>query len=74
MKAPTAAASDEKKWQAEDDCRTMIAYGEIMADKERHKAAMAMAKKKREALDVVVSGDMSYDDYSKKRKMETKAA
>ena len=38
-------SQDEKRWQAEDDARTMARYEEIMADSSRKKAAIAEAKK-----------------------------
>lgn len=38
-------SQDEKRWQAEDDARTMARYEEIIADSSRKKAAIAEAKK-----------------------------
>lgn len=38
-------SQDEKRWQAEDDARTMARYEEIMADNSRKRAAIAEAKK-----------------------------
>lgn len=38
-------SQDEKRWQAEDDARTMARYEEIMADSSRKRAAIAEAKK-----------------------------
>lgn len=35
---------DEKKWQAEDDARTMARYEEIMADSKRRNAAIKEAR------------------------------
>lgn len=35
---------NEKKWQAEDDARTMARYEEIMADSARRNAAIKEAK------------------------------
>lgn len=68
-------SKDDKMYQAEDDVRTLIAYGEIMKDKPRYKAAMAMAKKKAEALNYAAGGmdmgKMSMAAYSKMRKKET---
>lgn len=40
----------DKKWQAEDDARTMARYQEIMADSKRKAAAMKQARV--EALDL----------------------
>lgn len=35
---------DEKRWQAEEDARTMARYQEIMSDSKRKTAAVAQAK------------------------------
>lgn len=35
---------DEKRWQAEEDARTMARYQEIMSDTKRKSAAIAQAK------------------------------
>lgn len=35
---------DEKRWQAEEDARTMARYQEIMSDSKRKSAAVAQAK------------------------------
>ena len=74
MKNPSPKMSaEDKKWQAESDCRTLIEYAEIMADKPRYKAAMVEAAEKKKALDAAMSakpGDMSMGAYSKKRKKE----
>lgn len=42
-----------KDYQADSDCRTLIEAQEIMADKERHRAAMKKAKEKARALKAV---------------------
>lgn len=36
--------ADMKRWQAEEDARTMARYQEIMADSKRKTAAIAQAK------------------------------
>ena len=38
--------TEEKRWQAESDAETLARYEEIMADSQRKKAAVSMAKKK----------------------------
>jgi hypothetical protein len=35
---------DEKRWQAEEDARTMARYQEIMSDSKRKSAAVAQAR------------------------------
>ena len=35
---------DERRWQAEEDARTMARYQEIMSDSKRKNAAVAQAK------------------------------
>lgn len=42
--------SDEKKWQAEYDAKTMAEYQAIISDKSRMKRAMAEAKRQADAL------------------------
>ena len=37
-------SSNEKRWQAEEDARTMARYQEIMSDSKRKAAAVAQAK------------------------------
>lgn len=37
-------SADERRWQAEEDARTMARYQEIMSDSRRKTAAMAQAK------------------------------
>lgn len=41
---------DEKKWQAEEDARTMARYQEIMTDSKRKSAAIKQARLEAEAL------------------------
>ena len=43
--------SDELKWQAESDARTMAQYQEILADKARMQRAMKEAKKQASDLE-----------------------
>lgn len=43
--------SDMKKWQAEEDARTLAAYQEIMEDKQRRSAAMKKAKEEASRLE-----------------------
>lgn len=40
-----AAKIDMKKWQAEEDARTLARYQEIMNDSKRKSAALSQAKK-----------------------------
>ena len=68
-------SSDEKKWQAESDARTMAAYEEIMADSSRKKAAITAAKsmatdlnKRANAMNKVATAKLSTKSTSKKRK------
>lgn len=42
--------SEELKWQAEDDARTMARYQEILADKARMNRAIKEAKKQADDL------------------------
>lgn len=42
--------SQEQKWQAEEDARTMASYQEIMNDSNRMKRAIAVAKQTAESL------------------------
>ena len=44
-------SSMEKKWQAEDDARTMARYQEIMNDSKRRTAAMKQARTEAAALE-----------------------
>jgi hypothetical protein len=44
-----------KEFQIKEDMRTLIRAQEIMKDKSRMKAAMAMAKKEREVLSMVMN-------------------
>ena len=39
-----ASSSDEQRWQAESDARTMATYQEIMGDKARMNRAIKVAK------------------------------
>ena len=66
-------SAEDKAYQAEQDCSTLIEYYEIMDDKPRYKAAMKVAKEKMAALKSVAGHDMSkmsMGDYSKKRTKE----
>lgn len=45
----------EKKWEAENDCRTLVDAAEIKGDPKRLKAAMVEAKSKMAALKEVQS-------------------
>lgn len=44
-------AFDEKRWQAEEDARTLVRYQEIMNDSKRKKAAMSQARQEAKELD-----------------------
>lgn len=44
-------AKEDKKWQGEDDARTMMRAGEIMADKKRHAACMKEMQKQKMSMD-----------------------
>lgn len=48
-----ASKSDEAKWQAEDDVRTLIRAGEIKKDKKRLARALKMAKEQMASLQAV---------------------
>lgn len=68
-------SSDEKRWQAESDARTMAAYEEIMADSSRKKAAITAAKsmatdlnKRANAMNKVATAKSNTKTTSKKRK------
>jgi hypothetical protein len=62
-----AAKLDLKKWQAEEDARTLARYQEIMNDSKRKSAAMSQAKK--EAADLQRRADaMKYACGGKLRK------
>lgn len=41
---------DEKKWQAQEDARTLAQYQEIMADKSRYNNAMKQVETRRSEL------------------------
>lgn len=45
------ASEDEKRWQAEEDARTIARYLEIMQDKQRVKEASKIAKMRVEDLE-----------------------
>lgn len=55
MATETAAARD-RKWEAEEDLRTLVRAGEIRKDKARFKRAMAMAKHQLKTLEAVSRG------------------
>lgn len=68
-------SSDEKKWQAESDARTMAAYEEIMADSSRKKAAITAAKsmatdlnKRANAMNKVATAKSSTKSSSSKKR------
>lgn len=65
-------SAEDKAYQAEHDCETLVEYYEIMGDKPRYKAAMAKAKEKMDALKMAAKGHgkMSMAEYSKSRKKE----
>lgn len=44
MAKKTSLSFDEKKWQAEEDARTMARYQEIMSDTKRKSAAINAAR------------------------------
>lgn len=44
MAKKTPLSFDEKKWQAEEDARTMARYQEIMSDTKRKSAAINAAR------------------------------
>ena len=50
----TTMAYNDKKWQAEDDARTLMRAEEIKRDKARINAAQAQAKKQMEELAKVI--------------------
>lgn len=45
-----AMTADEKRWQAEQDLRTLIEAGKVLADPKRQKAAMREKRKQQKAL------------------------
>ena len=49
--APRTA--DEKRWEAEEDLRTLVRAGEIKKDKKRMKRAMDLAKKQMKDLEEI---------------------
>lgn len=50
MKVSASPLSEDKKWQAEDDMRTLLRAKEIEKDPKRLAAARAMAKEKMAAM------------------------
>ena len=55
-KASTPVAmSDDAKWRAEDDARTVIRAQEILGDPKRKTAAVAQLKKQAEAANAAVA-------------------
>jgi len=44
-------SAQEKKWQSEDDARTLMRAMEVNNDPKRHSAAMAEIEKQRKAAD-----------------------
>lgn len=53
MRNIATAMSEDNKWKAESDLRTLIEAEEIRKDSKRMKAAMAVAKEKREAMTAI---------------------
>ena len=71
-------SAEDKMYQAEHDCATLVDAAEIKYDKPRYKAAMAKAKEKAEALKYVTMGmdemgKMSMPAYSKARRSRDKS-
>lgn len=50
------AVSEDKKWQAEDDMRTLQRAVEIVNDPKRYDAAVKMAQEKQKELALVSNG------------------
>lgn len=48
-----ASQNEEKKWQAEDDLRTLLNAAEIRKDKARMAAAMKVAAEKKKAMESI---------------------
>ena len=48
-------SADDQKWQAENDARTMKDAAMIQADPKRHKAAMEIMMKEKEAMEKMMS-------------------
>lgn len=65
-------SADDKMYQAQEDCRTLVEAYEIKADKTRYAAAMKAAKEKKKALDRVTGdmGKMGMGEYTKTRKKQ----
>lgn len=49
-------SSDEQRWRAEDDARTLQSYAEINKDKSRRKAAEGVLRERRSEIDAVLGG------------------
>lgn len=49
------ATAEDKKWEAENDCRTLTEAEEIRKDKDRLAKALAMAKEKQAELDTLLA-------------------
>lgn len=54
-KATIAAVPSDDEWRARMDCDTLIECQKIEADPKRYKAALAEAKRRRDALDATLS-------------------
>lgn len=48
--APKSTIDYDKKYQAEDDLRTLQRYGELQSNKDRMKAAKGLAKEQMKSL------------------------
>lgn len=55
-KSETVSASDDDKWRAESDMRTLVEAEEIRRDSKRFAAAQACAKKKIADMKSVAGG------------------
>lgn len=55
MGKPIAMSSDDKRWQAEDDVRTLMRAKEIERDPKRLAAARKCAKEQMDSLDKLQS-------------------
>lgn len=55
-KLPKYAKTEEEKWQAESDVRTLAGAKEIMRDKKRHDRAVACAREKVADLKKITEG------------------
>ena len=54
MSVPCDNVENEKKWQAEDDARTLMRAEEVKSDKARLKAALAILKEQNEQRDKIL--------------------